>query len=376
MVKDNRIDILDSYRFIAILSVMLYHYYSRWTPPINNVSLYPYGSKYDHFSYGNLGVQFFFIISGFVIAFTLTRTDSFIDFWKKRIIRLLPSMFICSFITLVVFRLMDTKMLFLGSHSIKNFIFSLSFLSPEIYHRIIPFSNLKVNYINGSYWSLWPEIQFYFVASSFYFINKKNFILNISIFTILIIFLNYLTLRVLDNVQTTNRLGLNISNQTIESYKFWITDIFNYVSYSIYFILGVLFFQLHSKENKRMSIILLCICLFILLISNGGFNFTQFLPIHLVFIMFLLFVGFIYFPKQLNFVTMNPISNIGVASYSLYLIHEVIGVLLINKYADVFGKYDYVFPIFVILLMICFALLSFKYIEKPIGLYLKKKLIH
>ena len=142
MVKENRIEILDSYRFIAILSVMLYHYYSRWTPPINNVSLYPYGSKYDHFSYGNLGVQFFFIISGFVIAFTLTRTDSFIDFWKKRIIRLLPSMFICSFITLVVFRLMDTKMLFLGSHSIKNFIFSLSFLSPEIYHRIIPFSTL------------------------------------------------------------------------------------------------------------------------------------------------------------------------------------------------------------------------------------------
>ena len=67
--------------------------------------------------------------------------------------------------------------------------------------------------------------------------------------------------------------------------------------------------------------------------------------------------------------------NIGVASYTLYLIHEVIGVLLINKYASIFGKYDFLFPILVILLMIGFALLSFKYIEKPIGTYLKKKLI-
>jgi peptidoglycan/LPS O-acetylase OafA/YrhL len=93
MEKESRIDILDSYRFIAILSVMLYHYYSRWTPPQNNVSYYPYGSGYDHFSLGWLGVQFFFIISGFVIAFTLTRTGSFTEFWKKRLIRLLPSMF-------------------------------------------------------------------------------------------------------------------------------------------------------------------------------------------------------------------------------------------------------------------------------------------
>jgi len=375
MVKDNRIDILDSYRFIAILSVMLYHYYSRWTPPINNVSLYPYGSKYDHFSYGNLGVQFFFIISGFVIAFTLTRTDSFIDFWKKRIIRLLPSMFICSFITLVVFKILDTKEIFPDSHSIKNFLFSISFFPAEFYHKFIPFSNSSVNYINGSYWTLWPEIQFYFIASSFYFVNKKNFVINISIFTILIFTLNYLTLRVLDNVQSTNRLDLNISDQTIESYKYSIIYIFNFVIYSLYFLSGVLFFQLYAKKNKRMSIILLCICFLLLIITNGGFNLIHFSPIHLIFIMYLLFVGFIYFPKQLNFITMKPISNIGVASYSLYLIHEVIGVLLINKYADIFGKYDYVFPIFVILLMVCFALLSFKYIEKPIGSYLKRKLI-
>lgn len=68
----NRIQILDGFRAISILSVLLFHFFSRWTPPLSSESFYPYGSKYfSWFQYGGVGVEFFFMISGFVIYFTL-----------------------------------------------------------------------------------------------------------------------------------------------------------------------------------------------------------------------------------------------------------------------------------------------------------------
>jgi len=373
--KKKRIDILDNYRFIAILSVMLYHYYSRWIPPLNKMSLYPYGSNYNYFPYGYLGVEFFFIISGFVIAFTLTKTDNLVEFWKKRFIRLLPPMFICSLATLIVCRLIDVDDFFSSSHSMKNFIFSQSFFSPDVVNKFIAPYNFSVNYTNGSYWSLWPEIQFYLVASCMYFFNRKNFVRNLVVFTIAICVLNYLVTRIFSNVLTTNRFNLNISQSSMESYKFWTKTVFSYIEFSLYFIIGVLFFQLYSTEKKVISIWFIILSIFILLLLNGGLNFNQFKPVHSIFIMVLLFLGFIFYSKQLSFIVFQPITNIGVASYSLYLIHENIGVLLINKYAFLLGKYDYFFPVFVILLMIFFSLFSFKYIEKPIGAYLKKRMI-
>src|ERR1700761_9643123 len=102
MQSKDRIASLDGFRFFAILSVVLYHYYSRWVPPLNT-SLYPYGNKYSYFSFGYLGVEFFFVISGFVIAYTLSATNSLSEFWKKRMVRLFPAMFVCSLITLVFF---------------------------------------------------------------------------------------------------------------------------------------------------------------------------------------------------------------------------------------------------------------------------------
>lgn len=149
---------------------MLFHYYSRWTTPIYSKSLYPYGSDYSYFKYGNFGVSFFFIISGFVIASTLKKTNGLSEFWKKRFIRLIPSMFVCSLITFIVISLLDSENIFPKSHSFKNLLFSLTFLTPEISRKL----HINLEYVNGSYWSLWPEVQFYFVASTIYFISKHD----------------------------------------------------------------------------------------------------------------------------------------------------------------------------------------------------------
>jgi len=160
----NRIQILDGFRALSIISVLLFHFFSRWTPPLTSVSYYPYGSQYYRwFQYGGVGVQFFFMISGFVIYFTLETTDAFKTFWIKRFIRLFPAMVFASILTFAVCAVFDRGFLFDQSHSIRNFLGSLTFISPAAFQYL----HVNFSYLNGSYWSLWPEVEFYLFSISF-----------------------------------------------------------------------------------------------------------------------------------------------------------------------------------------------------------------
>ena len=63
MTKINdRINVLDSFRFLAILSVMLYHFYPQWLKiyPKNLTDDFRIVSGTIFIKYGFLGVQFFF----------------------------------------------------------------------------------------------------------------------------------------------------------------------------------------------------------------------------------------------------------------------------------------------------------------------------
>ena len=97
----------DSFRCLAILSVLFYHFTDRWIP------LFPFGHFFAHiFQYGYLGVQFFFMISGFVISYTLDHTNSFREFCINRLSRLFPAMLLCSLLTLIIVRTLDNEFLF------------------------------------------------------------------------------------------------------------------------------------------------------------------------------------------------------------------------------------------------------------------------
>lgn len=80
----SRIDILDSYRSLAIIAVLLFHFFSRNTTPYNKINLYTYNNQYNYFGYGYLGVEFFFIISDFVIFFILEHINAFTSFLENR----------------------------------------------------------------------------------------------------------------------------------------------------------------------------------------------------------------------------------------------------------------------------------------------------
>lgn len=160
MNTQNRIDYLDTLRGIAILLVVIYHYYYRF----QNEGYY-YFQAFNipfielAFKHGYYGVHLFFVISGFVIAMTLFKSKNIYEFVVRRFSRLWPTMLVCSICT--YFYLLLYGIFF--EVSILDFFPSLSFIDPYIFNRV--FDSNKFRWIDGAYWSLFVEIRFYLYQS-------------------------------------------------------------------------------------------------------------------------------------------------------------------------------------------------------------------
>jgi len=141
---------IDIIRFLAAMLVLLYHSsYTGWA--IKDSSLQKLtGESYSfpeiaQFSWwGWVGVEIFFVISGFVIAYSALKSTP-INFAISRAVRLYPGAWICATISLLI-------TLALVNH--KNPIFI------EQYIRSITISPFGP-WIDGAYWTLGVEIAFY-----------------------------------------------------------------------------------------------------------------------------------------------------------------------------------------------------------------------
>lgn len=81
-----RIHELDYLRGLASISVALFYFTYGYDYGLGLIS----NDKF-YFRYGNLGVQLFFMISGYVIFMTLLKVEKPLDFVHSRFIRLYPA---------------------------------------------------------------------------------------------------------------------------------------------------------------------------------------------------------------------------------------------------------------------------------------------
>ncbi len=96
-----RLELLDYGRFIAALCVLASHYLYNGilTGKINSIA--PMPEVADIVKYGYLGVDFFFIISGYVIFFS-AQNKSAGDFLTSRALRLFPAFWVAVLLTSTV----------------------------------------------------------------------------------------------------------------------------------------------------------------------------------------------------------------------------------------------------------------------------------
>jgi peptidoglycan/LPS O-acetylase OafA/YrhL len=364
-MNSRRIDLLDSFRFLAVLGVLLYHFTFEWKDHC------PYGDYFGSlFRYGYLGVQFFFIISGFVISYTLEGTDSLSSFWKNRFIRLFPPLLACTIITFGVAGILDSHLLFPNAHKTINFLPTFTLTNPSLWTSL---THTHFGWINGSYWSLWVEIQFYLLASVCYFWNKVNFFRNILVTAVLLSIVKYIPSYLLHG----GSWGPFSPGMTyfLSGWAF-INAAFNIDYYILWFALGIIFHHLYKGVriwSQPLTTICSLIVLCLLYVDRPYAEMIYGVRIFQLMVV-TLFLLLIYKKKVLSFLDNSLFKRIGVISYSMYLIHEVTGVLLINRYGVYLGRWTPLSLPIMILLIIVFAELSYRFYEKKTALFLKKVL--
>ncbi|GIV43810.1 MAG: hypothetical protein KatS3mg035_0933 [Bacteroidia bacterium] len=91
---------LDGLRFLCFLSVFFFHSFHTDFDYIKTNYIYHF-IKRDLFGNGNLGVNFFFVLSGFLITYLLIEEKklngkiNILKFWIRRILRIWPLFYLC-----------------------------------------------------------------------------------------------------------------------------------------------------------------------------------------------------------------------------------------------------------------------------------------
>ncbi|MCP9449198.1 MAG: acyltransferase [Nitrospira sp.] len=141
---------IDLLRFLAALAIVLFHYAYRGHAA-DDLTVMSYPALAPVFKYGYLGVELFFMISGFVILMTAAnRTLS--EFVIARIVRLYPAFWTCCTITFLVTLAIGEPP---HSASLVRYLANMTMLS----------GFLGIVSIDGAYWSLFIELQFYLLVA-------------------------------------------------------------------------------------------------------------------------------------------------------------------------------------------------------------------
>ncbi len=159
-MKD-RIAFLDGHRGLAILLVVGFHAFSRWATRIPNGDCC---AHFPLFEFGWLGVELFFLLSGFVILMTLDRCERATVFFRRRWLRLFPAMLACSLIIYCSAPLFRARPE--GAPSLDSLLPGLVFMDLAWLQKIF---RHPIQPLEGAFWSLYVEVKFYVFAALVYY---------------------------------------------------------------------------------------------------------------------------------------------------------------------------------------------------------------
>lgn len=314
---NERLKNIDLLRGVAIIFVVLFHYTNHYSPE--------YLLRTDNWflpiaKYGWSGVDIFFIVSGYCIALTIVKTSNFVEFSVKRFARIYPAYFFCGISTLIFFSFFD-----LPGREVSWFTGFMNL----IFANFIPGLNFK--YIDGIYWALIVELKFYIFFGIIYFIfkNLNKAIIVWSIFAIILNLLLIFTEKVLFFSSISPHANL--------------------------FLIGLMVFNLRGK-NFISYFLISSIALTNIFINERYANYE-------IYFLFLIFITILILKININ-LKLNFLSRIGLISFSWYLLHNAIGIIIIREFNKM-GLENYSI-IIAIIITLFFATISFKFIEIPL----------
>lgn len=354
----DRLDALDGLRAVAALYVLLYHYTFCWTPAGRCDNLIAYGDKLafiPFISVGFLGVQLFFVISGFVIFMTLERCGSIYEFLVRRAVRLWPPIFVFATFTFIFTHLIGPARLQVGFF---EYLLSMLLLPPTHIGKIFGFNWSWVDYV---YWTLFVELRFYIFAGVVYFWDRARFLQNWLVFEVSLIIV-----AALGAVAGSGAI-LRVTDLLIEPHI-------------AFFSIGVAAYHAFTSRDGPWVRALLAVGLAHgALIVAGMIGPSTRQNVELVLVSsaiaaFAILYGWRFF--RFSALEWEPLVYTGRISYGIYLVHQNLGLSLLSLPFFGWGYGLSVLGVaFCAGLAMLLAHLSFKYVEAPSQRYFRNKFL-
>lgn len=283
-----RLQELDALRGLAALAVVIFHYSVRFHQLFPSVGHVPFA-----FAGGNYRVYLFFAISGFAIFFTLDKMKSAGDFVIARAARLYPAYWAAILLTLAAEYLGDIRALEIPYSAVAaNFTMFQGF-------AFLPA-------VDGAYWTLTVELAFYMCM--------------IALWT----------------ACGLQRMEWLLAGWLVAKWLWWaMPDIPERIvmilllRYVCFFGIGIIAYRIWSgKRSWAQQVPILGLLLFTCFQLDGVD--LSLIAVALIALFFALLKGW------LQFLCLRPLLWLGTISYSLYLVHQHIGFVIMLK-ADAMG---------------------------------------
>lgn len=302
---------LDIIRFLAACGVMFFHYVYLVSKPGHTTYRLTGGEiSFPSFDFssslGWIGVEVFFLISGFVISMSAAQSSPR-AFFEGRVLRLVPAAWLCATITLIVALSVHDGSV---TSILMRYVRSMAF---------IPFGEQ----IDGSYWTLGIEISFYACVWFLLILRKWDY------------FLPFVC--ALGLVST----GYNIAQYLTDGHLFpngRLVDLL-LLRHGCAFAFGALVYMMsvhgHKWHMAALSLVMLvgvCFELPLQFIAHldGHYDAQRFLALYCVWGgSVVLFLASVFYNDRILAVIPEAgrrfTRKIGIMTYPLYLIHAVVG---------------------------------------------------
>jgi peptidoglycan/LPS O-acetylase OafA/YrhL len=339
-IHSKRIVELDALRGLAALFVVVFHF-------THDQDIVKYG-----FKFGITGVDLFFMISGFVILLTLNKTDRWQDFIINRFSRLFPVYWTCVTFTAIL--------------KVVSYVAVKKSLATLPFQYLANMTMFQLYFgqenIDGTYWTMIVEMLFYILML---FVFVSNGLKNIQTICFFIL------------VPVALYAFIPIENYPVAHE--WISKEIPIVNHFPLFFSGILFYKLKFDRKRFLPYLLLAFCFVVqfYLFDDGGrskkwISHPEYaLALTIYFAFFVLYVN-----NFLSFIVNKATIFLGAISYSLYLIHEYIGHMIIYQLMSK-GHVNFWVASFMIALpiVIMIAWTINRFIEKPAMLFMREKFL-
>ncbi|SDK19318.1 acyltransferase family protein [Nonomuraea jiangxiensis] len=339
--RSDRLYELDGLRLLAALCVVLFHYtFSGWAGGSSPVV---FGAESAWSKYGYLGVDLFFLISGFVVLMSAWGRSPR-EFLVSRAVRLYPAYWVGIAVTTVV------------TVTLGQGLFRVT--PPQVLANLTMFQAVPdIANVDVVYWTLWAEMRFYLLILLFTWIGMTRG-------------------RIMAGLWTWLGLTFAVEAGLLPG----AADLVVQSEFAHYFIAGMALFMLYKFGLNLQIALLVPICLGNAVVRAAGYADAvgerygvAYSPAVVTAVVVLAFLVMTLVALRVTRRLARPwLVTAGALTYPLYLLHAHVGFVVFSRLGAVVPRY--VLLAAVVLVMLGAAYLVHRFVERPLAPRLKRLL--